>query len=158
MRAWSLDATSKIAYQYAWHEPDRVERCGSHACFAPVIDRLHDRQHLLRATPAFAGAVQRGLIAPTIGKPMPISELSAIERVARVLAGQQLSINAEGYETSASDEVDAEWHLYVGRALAVLKTLREPDLIMANAGDTEIWRNMIEAAIGDFEGDGEAGG
>lgn len=87
---------------------------------------------------------------------MPISELSAVERIARVLAGQKLSINAEGYETSAGDEVDAEWHLYLGQALAVLKTLREPDIVMARAGDADVWRGMVEAALGDFEGDGEA--
>lgn len=39
---------------------------------------------------------------------MPISELGAIERIARVLAAEQLSVNAEGYEPSASDEVEAE--------------------------------------------------
>lgn len=86
---------------------------------------------------------------------MPISELSAIERVARVLAGEQLSINAEGYETSVGDEVDTEWRLYVGRAVAVPKTLREPDIVMGNAGDAEVWRRMIGAALDDIEGDGE---
>lgn len=84
---------------------------------------------------------------------MPISELSAVERVARVLAAERLSVNAEGYEPSAGDEVDAEWHLYVGQAVAVLKTLREPDLVMANAGDPEMWRAMVEAELGDYEGD-----
>jgi hypothetical protein len=84
---------------------------------------------------------------------MPIAELSALERVARVLAAERLSINAEGYEASASDEVDAEWHLYLGQAAAVLKTLREPDIVMANAGDPDIWRAMIEAALADMEGD-----
>lgn len=89
---------------------------------------------------------------------MPISELSVLERIARVLAGQHISVNAEGYEPSAGDEVDREWHLYLGQALAVLKTLREPDIVIANAGNAEIWRAMIEAAIGDFEGDGERTG
>ena len=86
---------------------------------------------------------------------MPISALSAVGRVARVLAGERLSINAEGFEASAGDEVDAEWRLYVGQALAVLKTLREPDIVMANAGDAETWRNMVEAALDDHEGSGE---
>lgn len=84
---------------------------------------------------------------------MPISNLSAVERVARVLAAERLSINAEGFEASASDEVDAEWHLYIGQAIAVLKTLREPDIVMANAGDTEVWQAMVEAALSDYEGD-----
>ena len=83
---------------------------------------------------------------------MPISELSAVERVARVIAAEQLSINAEGFESSAGDEVDAEWHHYIPQAVAVLKTLREPDIVMADAGDQEIWRAMIEAALTDYEG------
>lgn len=83
---------------------------------------------------------------------MPISELSAIERIARVLAGQRLSINAEGYEQSVSAEVDAEWFDYRADALAVLRTLREPDIVMANAGDPEVWSRMVEAAIDDYAG------
>jgi hypothetical protein len=35
----------------------------------------------------------------------------------------------------------------VNQALAVLHTLREPDQDMAAAGDTDVWRKMIEAAI-----------
>lgn len=81
---------------------------------------------------------------------MPISQLSAIERIARVLAGQRLSINADGYQASASDEVDAEWIHYRADALAVLRTLREPDIVMANAGDAEVWARMVEAAIEDY--------
>lgn len=86
---------------------------------------------------------------------MPISQLSAVERIARVLAGERLSINGEGFEASAGDEVDAEWRLYLGQAVAVLSTLREPDVVMANAGDAEIWRRMVGAALSDFAGDGE---
>lgn len=81
---------------------------------------------------------------------MPISETSAIERIARVLAGQRMSINADGYETSAAEVVDAEWHAYVDDAVAVLKTLREPDVVMANAGDADVWTRMIVAALDDF--------
>lgn len=83
---------------------------------------------------------------------MPISELCAVERIARVLAAEHLSINAEGYEQSVSDEVDAEWFNYRAMAVAVLKTMREPDIVMANAGDVGTWARMIEAAIGDYEG------
>jgi len=35
----------------------------------------------------------------------------------------------------------------VNQALAVLHTLREPDEDMAAAGDAEMWRRMVEAAI-----------
>ena len=83
---------------------------------------------------------------------MPISELSAVERVARVIAAEKLSVNAEGFESSAGDEVDAEWRLYIPQAVAVLRTLREPDIVMADAGDAIIWRAMIEAALTDYEG------
>lgn len=85
---------------------------------------------------------------------MPISELSAVERIARVLAGQRLSINADGYEPSAGDEVDAEWFHYRDDAIAVLKTLREPDIVMANAGDPEMWRRMVEAVLEDYGASG----
>ena len=37
-------------------------------------------------------------------------------------------------------------------ALAVLKTMREPDLVMAAVGDPAVWALMIEAAINDYEG------
>jgi hypothetical protein len=84
---------------------------------------------------------------------MPISELSAVERIARVLAAERLSVNGEGYEPSAGDEVETEWHLYIGQAVAILKTLREPDIVMANAGDASLWRTMVEAALADYEGD-----
>lgn len=80
---------------------------------------------------------------------MPISELSAVERIARVLAAQRLSINAEGYEASVASEVDAEWFNYLAEAVAVLKTLREPGIVMANAGDAEVWSQMVEAALED---------
>lgn len=82
---------------------------------------------------------------------MPISELSAIERIARVLAAERLSANGEGYETSVSEEVDTEWNLYVRQAVAILKTLREPDVVMARAGDLEVWRAMVSAALGEYK-------
>jgi hypothetical protein len=81
---------------------------------------------------------------------MPVSQLSAIERIARVLAAQRLSINADGYEPSVSVEVDAEWVDYRADAVAVLRTLREPDIVMASAGDAEIWARMVEAALDDY--------
>ena len=78
---------------------------------------------------------------------MPVSEKSAVERVARVLAGAALSSNAEGSDPSAGDKIDLAWREHVNQALAVLHTLREPDRDMAAAGDPDVWRKMVEAAI-----------
>ena len=78
---------------------------------------------------------------------MPVSEMSAVERIARTLAGQRLSANAEGYLASAGDVVDDEWRTHLGDARAVLHTLREPDAAMADAGDIETWKAMVEAAL-----------
>jgi hypothetical protein len=83
---------------------------------------------------------------------MPVSEKSAVERVARVLAGAALSSNAEGSDPSAGDKIDLAWPEHVNQALAVLHTLREPDEEMAAAGDVDMWRKMVEAAIGEQVG------
>ena len=83
---------------------------------------------------------------------MPVSEKSAVERVARVLAGAALSSNAEGSDPSAGDKIDLAWPEHVNQALAVLHTLREPDEEMAAAGDVDVWRKMVEAAIGEQVG------
>jgi len=83
---------------------------------------------------------------------MPVSEKSAVERVARVLAGAALSSNAEGSDPSAGDKIDLVWREHVNQALAVLHTLREPDEDMAAAGDADVWRKMVEAAIGEHVG------
>ena len=78
---------------------------------------------------------------------MPVSETSAVERIARILAGQRLSANAEGYLASAGDVVDDEWHSHIDDARAVLHTLREPDAAMAEAGDVGTWKAMVAAAL-----------
>ena len=78
---------------------------------------------------------------------MPVSEKSAVERVARVLAGAALSSNAEGSDPSAGDKIDLVWREHVNQALAVLHTMREADEDMAAAGDADVWRKMVEAAI-----------
>ena len=78
---------------------------------------------------------------------MDVAVTPAIERIARVLAGQRLSINAEGTERSAGPDVDAAWQDYRADAVAVLKTLREPDEAMVAAGDLAIWSRMIQAAL-----------
>lgn len=78
---------------------------------------------------------------------MPVSDQPLVERIARVLAGAAHSSNAEGADPSAGDKVDKVWREHVNQALAVLHTMREPDEEMASAGDVEMWRNMVEAAI-----------
>lgn len=78
---------------------------------------------------------------------MPISNLTLVERIARVLAARALSINAEGDDPSAGPNVDEEWHEYVDDALSILRTLREPDKVMAAAGDADMWERMVEAAL-----------
>lgn len=80
---------------------------------------------------------------------MNIANTDAIERIARVLAGQRLSINADGEDAHAADAVDASWPDYRDDAIAVLKTLRDPDEAMAGAGDPAIWQRMVTAALGE---------
>ena len=57
---------------------------------------------------------------------MPVSNLSLIERIARVIAGRVVSINAGGEDPSAGDRVDSIWRDYRDDALSVIRTLREP--------------------------------
>jgi hypothetical protein len=78
---------------------------------------------------------------------MPVSNLSLIERIARVIAGRVVSINAGGEDPSAGDRVDSIWRDYRDDALSVIRTLREPDPAMAEAGDVAVWERMIEAAL-----------
>ena len=82
-----------------------------------------------------------------------ISVTSPVERVARVIAAEALSINGEGQDASAGGEVDAVWQQEVARAIAVLKTLREPTPEMVEAGRSaggdpaQVWNAMVRAAI-----------
>ena len=78
---------------------------------------------------------------------MPISQTQAVERIARVIAGRILSINADGGDPSAGDRVDETWRDYRADALSILRTLREPDEAMAAAGDADVWERMVLAAI-----------
>lgn len=87
---------------------------------------------------------------------MPVSSLSLVERIARVIAGRVVSINAGGDDPSAGDRVDSIWRDYRDDALSVLRTLREPDEKMAAAGDVAVWERMIEAAL-NAEGEGHGG-
>jgi hypothetical protein len=78
---------------------------------------------------------------------MPIAVTPLVERIARVLAGQRLSANADGLVTSAALDVEMEWQSDVGDAVAVLKAMREPDSAMVATGDADVWQRMVNAAI-----------
>ena len=78
---------------------------------------------------------------------MPVSHLPLVERIARVLAARDESINAEGDDPSAGPNVDEEWQDHVDDALSILRTMREPDPVMAQAGDVATWERMVEAAL-----------
>jgi hypothetical protein len=87
---------------------------------------------------------------------MPVSNMDVVERIARVIAGRVVSINAEGDAQSAADEVDRIWRDHREDALSVLRTLREPDAAMAIAGDVDTWGRMIDAALAEAGADSEA--
>jgi hypothetical protein len=78
---------------------------------------------------------------------MPVSNMDVVERIARVIAARLVSINADGGDAHAAERVDTSWRDYRGDALSILRTLREPDPLMAEAGDVETWERMIEAAL-----------
>lgn len=79
---------------------------------------------------------------------MPTSGTCIVERISRVLAGQQLSLNGEGGDEHAAAAVEMEWEDRIEDALAILRTMREPDKNMEAAGDVAVWKRMIAAAIG----------
>ena len=87
---------------------------------------------------------------------MPVSTMSLVERIARIIAGRAVSANAEGGHASAGPLVDSVWRNYQGDALSVIRTLREPDAAMAEAGDVETWERMIEAALAEAEAEAAA--
>jgi hypothetical protein len=80
---------------------------------------------------------------------MPISSTPIIERIARVIVARNASANATGDDPSAGPIIDELWADYRDDAIAVLRTLREPDEAMARAGDPAVWEAMILAAIGE---------
>ena len=86
---------------------------------------------------------------------MPVSNTSLVVRIARVIAGRVVSINAGGEDPSAGERVDSIWRDYRGDALSVIRTLREPDPAMAGVGDVAVWERMIEAALAEA-GEGAA--
>lgn len=82
---------------------------------------------------------------------MPVSNTLLAERIARVLAAAEISINAEGDHASAGPRVDDQWRAHLDEALAVLHTIREADEEMAQCGDPDQWTAMVETAIGSAE-------
>jgi hypothetical protein len=78
---------------------------------------------------------------------MDVSTTPLVERIARVLTAQRISANGDGDQESASGAVDAAWKDHLPDALAVLRTLREPDSAMAHAGDPQIWERMVLTAL-----------
>ncbi|WP_313534697.1 hypothetical protein [Sphingomonas sp.] len=85
-----------------------------------------------------------------------IANTSPIERIARVIAAEMLSPNAEGageLGRPVSEIVDTIWARETDRALAVMRTLREPTATMIEAGrvagddPARIWSAMVNAAI-----------
>ncbi len=78
---------------------------------------------------------------------MDVSTTPLVERIARVLTAQRISANGEGDEESASRSIDAAWKDHLPDALAVLRTLREPDAAMAQAGDPRVWEQMVLVAL-----------
>lgn len=82
---------------------------------------------------------------------MPVSSTNVVERIARVIAGRVVSINAGGDDPSAGARIDEIWRDYRGDALAILRTLREPDEAMAGVGDAAMWERMIEVALVEAE-------
>lgn len=80
---------------------------------------------------------------------MNVSSTPVVERIARVLVARNASANASGEDLSAGPIVDELWADFREDAIAVLRTLREPDAAMARAGDPVVWEKMILAAIGE---------
>jgi hypothetical protein len=85
-----------------------------------------------------------------------ISVTSPIERIARVIAAEMVSPNgeaAEGPDEPVSVIVERIWRAEVGRAVAILHTLREPTREMVEAGREAgddpalIWNAMVRAAL-----------
>ena len=68
------------------------------------------------------------------------------ERIARVIAGEELSVNAEGGEAHAANAVNESWPDHLGQAIAILNTIREPDHNVDPA-DAAAWQRIIDSAI-----------
>ena len=77
---------------------------------------------------------------------MTDTTLPMLERIARVLAGAEVSANADGNDEHAAREVDETWPRHRNQAMAILHVMREPE---AEVGESDgvVWRRLIEAAI-----------
>lgn len=77
---------------------------------------------------------------------MTDTTLPMLERIARVLAGAEVSANADGDDAHAARQVDETWPNHRNQAMAILHVMREPD---AEVGESDglVWRRLIEAAI-----------
>ena len=94
---------------------------------------------------------------------MDFAQTDALQRIARVIAGLELSRNGHGGLGSAGERVDQTWRDHLTDAAAILNALREPDERMAQAGDPQMWTRMVRVALGEDlapprveAGDGEA--
>ena len=82
---------------------------------------------------------------------MDIATGPLVERIARVLAAERLSVNGHGDQESAGSAVDAAWPDHRDEAIAVLHTLRAPSAAMAAAGDPAVWERMVLAALSEAQ-------
>ena len=78
---------------------------------------------------------------------MTTRTMPLLERIARVLAGAELSANADGDDRHAAAEVDDSWRDHRNQAMAILHVMREPDADVGDGTDAEVWRRLVEAAI-----------
>ena len=78
---------------------------------------------------------------------MPVSTTSLIERIARVIAGRVVSINAGGEDPSAGERVDSIWRDYRGDALSIIRsqTCTSPASAIARSGSRRV-RRIDEAS------------
>ncbi|WHU03847.1 hypothetical protein [Sphingomonas sp. NIBR02145] len=85
-----------------------------------------------------------------------VSVTSPVERIARVIAAEMLSPNGEAFEEPVEPVglmVERIWPVEVERAMAILRTLREPTREMVAAGREAgddpalIWNAMVRAAL-----------
>jgi len=72
--------------------------------------------------------------------------ISLPERIARVIAGEELSANADGGDPHAANAVNENWPSHLNQAIAILNTIREPDQNVDPA-DAAAWQRIIDAAI-----------
>ena len=78
---------------------------------------------------------------------MTDTTLPMLERIARVLAGAEVSANADGDDAHAARVVDESWPNHRNQAMAILHVLREPDPRVEDSAAAEAWRKQIDAAI-----------